>query len=172
MDIRQLLSSAHEIMMRERIEHALIGGLALGFHGVVRFTNDVDFLVMGEERIRLKQVFASHGFNIFFESLEVLQLTGEGNIDFLFANRPLSQSMLASAIEVPGLKIKCVSAEDLIGLKIQAYVNDSKRAFQDKADIQGLMQNNDGLDWTKIKQYADVFSRWEDIVSIRALVEK
>lgn len=170
MNIRQLLAHSHGIMVQAGIDHALIGGLALGFHGVQRFTNDVDYLVPGKNRGHLKQTFASHGFSVFFENAEVLQLSGDGSLDFLFANRPLSQAMLANATKVSDLDIKCLGVEDLIGLKIQAYVSDIKRELRDKADIQALIENNAELNWEKMKQYADIFSRWEDIEKIRRLL--
>ena len=76
--------------------------------------------------------------------------------------------MLKRAKTLPGLKIKCVSAEDLIGLKIQAYINDPNREPQDKADIIALIRNNRELNWSLIKQYADIFNEWPAIDAIRA----
>ena len=41
-------------------------------------------------------------------------------------------------------------AEDLIGLKIQAMFNDSRRRAREEADIQAMMERyGDELDWTE-----------------------
>jgi predicted nucleotidyltransferase len=69
------------------------------------------------------------------------------------------------------LDIKCVKAEDLIGLKIQAYVNDPKRELQDKADIAALIDRSRDLDWERIKEYADLFSEWPTLERLRRLYD-
>ncbi len=85
----------------------------------------------------------------------------------LLANRPLSQAMLTTAPADNDLNIPCVTAEDIIGLKIQAYKNDPQRRLRDQADIQALIEENQSLDWKKIKMYADLFDAWADIEAIR-----
>ena len=46
-----------------------------------------------------------------------------------------------------------------------------KRALRDKADIQALIEANEGLDWQAIKRYADMFDEWPEISRIRSLVK-
>jgi hypothetical protein len=75
--------------------------------------------------------------------------------------------MLRLAAPLTSVDIKCVSSEALIGLKIQAYVNNPKREFRDKADIQALIESNESLNWDEIKQYADLFQQWMVIAEIR-----
>ena len=58
--------------------------------------------------------------------------------------------------------------EDIIGLKIQAYKNNTHRELQDKADIQFLIESDDKLDWERIKSYADLFNEWEVINELKA----
>lgn len=171
MNIKDLLTHSHALMAGAGIRHALIGGLALGARGVQRFTNDVDWLVHGEDRLAAKQTFLARGFTIHAEHAEVCHLVGPGNVDLLFANRPLSQKMIADAKPVPGFTCKCLGAEAIIGLKIQAYVNAPKRALRDKADIQALIEANPKLDWIEIRTYADVFGEWPEVDRIRRLVE-
>lgn len=64
-----------------------------------------------------------------------------------------------------------MSAEDLIGLKIQAYKNDPKRELQDKADIQALIEKNN-LDWNQVEFYANQFHEWPVLLEIRKRVGK
>ena len=101
-----------------------------------------------------------------FESNEVLQFTGPGFLDVLLANRPISQEMLTKAGHDSNLDIHILRAEDLIGLKIQAYKNDPSRELQDKADIQNLLKLQH-LDIKIIKKYADLFDEWSAIEKIQ-----
>ena len=48
-----------------------------------------------------------------------------------------------------------LAAEDLIALKIQAYVNEPRRALQDQVDIARLIEKHPGLNWEQIKVYAE-----------------
>ena len=57
--------------------------------------------------------------------------------------------------------------EDIIDLKIQAYSNNRKRAFQDKVDIEALIEKYDKLDWDRIKFYTDQFGEWGVIEKIK-----
>lgn len=75
--------------------------------------------------------------------------------------------MLEHANEGGPEGVRFVSKEALIGLKIQAYKNNPKREFQDKANIQFLIDSGDNLDWKIIKSYADLFNEWESINAIK-----
>ena len=56
MNIIDNLNKIHDLIVDGGVDVALIGGLALGAHGVQRFTNDIDFLVDGADRLKLKQL--------------------------------------------------------------------------------------------------------------------
>lgn len=161
------LKSAQKALDAAGIDYALIGGMALGGRGVHRTTLDVDLLIDGEKRDQAKTVLESVGFQLRTETEEVLHYAGIGKLDLLLANRKPTKEMLQRAQVLPKLKIKSVSAEDLIALKIQAYTNDPDREPQDKADIIALIRNNQNLDWDQIKQYAEIFDEWPVIEAIR-----
>jgi hypothetical protein len=150
------------------VSYALIGGMALSGHGVHRTTMDVDLLVDGGKRDIAKTALTEKGFQLVVETEEVLHFSGVGKLDLLLANRAPTQRMLERAETLPRLKIRCVRTEDLIGLKIQAYVNDRDREPQDKADIIALIRSNRELDWGLIKQYADTFNEWPTIDAVRS----
>lgn len=167
MNLRATLKLAHEILNQEKIEHALIGGLALACYGSTRATVDLDLLIHEEHKEKVKSLFKQHGFNLINESAEVLQFSGIGYVDILLARRPVSQKILNEAKSGGPENIKFVKAEDLIGLKIQAYNNDPTRELQDKADIQFLFENVENLDLERIKSYADLFGQWNAINEIK-----
>ncbi len=170
MGLQQTLKRAHEVLGAAKIDHALIGGLGLAALGVHRATFDVDFLILGYQKEQLKKAMQSAGWKLTMETAEVLHFEGAGRVDFLLANRPLTQEMLSDA-KASGVGMKCVSAEGIIGLKIQAFKNDSNREFKDKADIQALIEIHSNLDWAKVKTYADLFGEWPFIESLKGKVD-
>jgi hypothetical protein len=166
MGLRETLYSTDQILTDAGVEHALIGGLALAMFGIHRATFDVDFLVNGGQKDSAAAALKQAGWLLQLETKEVLHFTGKGQVDLLLANRPLSLEMLATA-QVGTGGLKCVSPEGLIGLKIQAYKNDREREFQDKADIKSLIRNYPSMQWAKVKEFADLFSEWAFVDSLR-----
>ena len=167
MNLRATLKLAHSLLDQHNIPHALIGGLALACYGSTRATVDLDLLVREEHKDKVKALLLNNGFNLVYESEEVLQFSGIGYVDILLARRPISQKILLEANTNGPEGINFVKCEDLIGLKIQAYTNDPTRELQDKADIQFLIENVESMDWQRIKSYADLFNQWEVINEIK-----
>lgn len=167
MRLQDTLSMAANALAKANLKFAVIGGFALAAHGVVRATQDIDLLVDGNSKDLVKNVLTHCGFTVIFENQEVMHLSGAGQLDILFANRAHTQTMLTRARTINEFPAPVVIAEDLIGLKIQAYKNDPKREFRDKADIQCLLENKKDLDFQLIKKYADLFNEWAFIVELR-----
>jgi hypothetical protein len=162
-ELRDVLLLAHRLLEQAGADHALIGAMALGNLGVHRATMDVDLLVDGRRVEDAKTALQSGGFELLEEGPETLQFGGIGNLDILLARREASLEMLAQARPAPNLGVKCVTAEDIIGLKIQAYVNDSRRKLQDQADIVALIRTQPYLDWERIRRYAELFGEWDTV---------
>jgi len=170
MEIQDTLTLATTALTQANVSFALIGGFALAAHGVVRATQDIDLLVDGKKRDFAKTALVKVGFNAIFENAEVMHFSGKGQLDLLMANRESTLDMLQRARPIREFPVSVVAAEDLIGLKIQAYKNDSKREFQDKADIQALLEQNSNLDFTLIKKYADMFGEWAFVSELRSKI--
>lgn len=141
---------------------ALIGGLALAAHKVVRATQDVDFLVDAADSDRLHDALLNLGYRCIHRSEDAANyLRGSEGIDFLYAHRPASLRLLTEANERDtGMgRLRVVSAEGLIGFKLQAFVNDPKRT-QDIEDIRALLRANRGaLNMDEVKSYFVLFDR-------------
>lgn len=165
-DLRKTLLEASKVLKEAGISHALIGGFAMASYGLHRTTVNVDFLADGNSRELIKTVLINQGFELTHESTEVLQFSGPGLLDILLANRPLSQEMLKYAQKNSALGVYVIRAEDIIGLKIQAYKNDPSREFQDKADIQRLL-SLPKIDLSIVKKYAELFDEWPVIEKIQ-----
>jgi hypothetical protein len=109
---------------------ALIGGLALAAHKVVRATRDVDFLVDANDADRLHSMLLGLGYTCVHRSRDAANyLRGDEGLDLLYAHRPEARRLLAEAEpRDTGLgALHVVSAEGLIGFKLQGYVNDARR---------------------------------------------
>ena len=171
MELRKTLKLVHQILEDHDIHHILIGGLALVCHGSTRSTVDLDLLVLEEKKAQLKTLLEKTGFKIINETQEIIQFSGLGYVDILLARRPLSQKMLKAHHDNGPEGIPFAKAEDLIGLKIQAYKNDPSREHQDKADIQFLIENTEKLDWEKVKSYADLFDEWKVLNEIKKKIK-
>ncbi|MFZ5995796.1 MAG: nucleotidyltransferase [Thermodesulfobacteriota bacterium] len=83
-------------------------------------------------------------------------------MDFLHAFRSASRRMLERSEEKKifggRLTIRVLRPEDLVGLKVQAMVNDKSRWTNDLADIEGIMALHKAeLDWSIIEEYFALF---------------
>lgn len=167
MDIQNTLSLASTALKNEKIPFALIGGFALAAHGVVRATVDIDLLIDGSKKENARLCLLKAGFKLTFENAEVMHFSGAGQLDTLLANREATLEMIRRAKPINDFPVPVIAAEDIVGLKIQAYKNDPKREFQDKADIQSLLGKVENLDFDLIKKYADLFDEWAFICELR-----
>lgn len=145
-----------------RTRPALIGGLALAAHNVVRATQDVDFLADAADAQKIDTLLRGLGYRCLHRSEDAANyLRGDEGMDFLFAHRPAAAHLLGNAEErETGLgRLRVVSAEGLIGFKLQAFVNNPKRA-QDIEDIRALLRANRGtLSMDEVRKYFRLFKR-------------
>lgn len=114
---------------REDIEFLVIGGVAVGFHGFVRGTKDVD-IVPNPEPENLARLAAM---------LAALDAQIEGADEFKgeeLPDEPLWEKLSPTAIEaeIGGLPVKFASYESLVALKEQAG------RPQDLIDLQRLRE--------------------------------
>jgi len=145
-----------------RTPPALIGGLALAAHQVVRATRDVDFLVDADDAERLHALLLGLGYQCIHRSEDAANyLRGDEGLDLLYAHRPEARRLLATAQErETGMgRLRVISAEGLIGFKLQGFVNDASR-MRDLDDIRALLRANRGtLDMQEVRRYFALFDR-------------
>ena len=141
---------------------ALIGGLALAAHQVVRATRDVDFLVDADDAERLHALLLGLGYQSIHRSEDAANyLRGDEGLDLLYAHRPEARRLLATAQErETGMgRLRVISAEGLVGFKLQGFVNDASR-MRDLDDIRALLRANRGtLDMQEVRRYFALFDR-------------
>jgi hypothetical protein len=162
------------------VRYALIGGFALGLRGVQRATMDLDFILMLEDMGKAEVILTRFGYVRIFHSENVSHFESPdeewGRIDVLHAFRGPSLGMLQRAefISVDtDVRLRVVQIEDLVGLKVQAMVNDPSRAIGDWDDIRLLLQSAGGrrlaVDWELMEDYLRLFGWQEKISELKAI---
>ncbi len=141
---------------------ALIGGLALASHKVVRATQDVDLLIEAEKADEIDAELVRLGYGCLHRSADAANYArGDERVDFLYASRPIARRLLTGAVELKTAlgELRAVSAEGLIGFKLQGLVNDARRT-QDLEDIRALLRANRAtLDMEEVRAYFCLFDR-------------
>jgi hypothetical protein len=147
-----------------KTEPALIGGLALAAHDVVRATRDVDFLVDADDARVVHEALIGLGYERVHQSEDAANyVRGDEALDLLYAHRPTARRLLerADTNETAMGRLRVVSAEGLIGFKLQALVNAPERG-RDRDDILELLRAGRGkLDMQEVRSYFDLFDRGE-----------
>jgi hypothetical protein len=141
---------------------ALIGGLALAPYKVVRATQDVDLLTDSSRAGPSHAALLALGYLCLHRSEDAGNYQREDErVDLIYAHRPAALRLLAAArpLQTPFGKLHVVSAEGLIGLKLQAFVNNPRRT-QDLEDIRALLAaNREALDMKEIREYFRLFGK-------------
>jgi len=141
---------------------ALIGGLALASYKVVRATQDVDFLADSGSADAIEAELMKLGYRRLHRDADAANYArGDERLDLIYAHRPIARRLLADAraLDTSLGSLRVISAEGLIGFKLQAFVNDAQRT-QDMEDIRALLRANRGtLDISQIREYFRLFER-------------
>jgi len=171
MNFRKVFEFLVEDLSHEKIDFAVMGGLALQSAGIVRATRDIDLVVLSVHAPKIKKILRAKGYKLLHESEDILNFESEdrelGRVDFLLAHRKYTKEMLNRAqakILFEGIKIKVLRNEDIIGLKVQASSNDPSRYLQDMADIKALLQLHcASLDTDALREYFKLFNREDEL---------
>jgi len=166
MDFKLVLADLLTRFKEYKVCYALIGGFALGAHGVVRATVDIDFLVSRDDMASVGVIMHELGYECIHQTENVSQFISPlkifGEVDFLHAFREISVGMIKRAEEKmmfnETLAVRILKVEDLIGLKVQAMANDERRKAIDLADIEALVAlHKTSLNWNTVEEYFSLF---------------
>lgn len=144
------------------VQSALVGGLALSSHKVIRATQDIDLLVDQSASGNVDEELLRLGYERLYRTSDVANYQRQDErVDFLFASRPIARRLLSQATELSTSlgNIRVISGEGLIGFKLQGVVNDPRRT-QDLEDIKALLRaNRDTLNLNEVREYFKLFER-------------
>lgn len=145
-------------------QFALIGGLALASHNVVRGTQDVDLLVDADRADDIHAAMVGLGYSCLHRSADAGNYSRKDErVDFLYASRPIARRLLVSAkgVKTSFGDLRVISKEGLIGFKLQGWVNDARRT-RDMEDIRALLRaNRSTVDMKEVREYFQLFDRME-----------
>ena len=131
--------------------YAVVGGIAMAFHGRPRFTRDVDILLHPDDLSLVRMAFDRLGYretaepwtfrNTNLTLHRFLKVHGEDEmmVDVLLANSPEHLKVIADAISAPAEAgaVRVATKADLIALK------QTRNSDQDRVDIKGLEDDTD-----------------------------
>lgn len=176
MDFDKVLNLIIKEFDKEKIRYAIIGGFAMGILGIMRSTMDLDFLVNYEDLSRIEKIMIKHGYKCVFKTQNVSQYVSGlkifGEIDFIHAFRVISLGMLKRAKKARVLEgrieVNVLNPEDIIGLKLQAAVNNKMRKNREYADIEEIISHYQGnLNWNLIKEFFLLFNKSKEYHKLR-----
>ena len=156
------LRETDRFLRAANIDYALIGGVAVNLHGVLRATADLDVLLRAEDADAAHDAFVEHGYTPIDRREDIASyVRGGERLDVLFARRPISRTLLANAAEyeIGALRLRAISVEGLIGLKVQALTDDPRR-LKDLNDLVELFKvHRKRMDLDEIRTYFRLFDR-------------
>jgi len=161
-------------LQRIGVQSALIGGLALSPHKVIRATQDIDLLIDQKDSGRVHDEVSRLGYQCLHRSADVANYQRQDErLDFLYASRPIALKLLEGATELNTSlgNVRVISGEGLIGFKLQGFANDPRRT-QDLEDIKALLRaNRDTLNMNEVREYFRLFGRESLLDEFLASVE-
>lgn len=161
-NLAEQIREALSMFARNSTEPALIGGLAVVAHQVVRATQDVDFLLEAEAADRVHDALLVLGYQCLYRSEDAANyVRATQGLDLLYAHRPLARRLLAQASQrdTPMGRLRVISVEGLIGFKLQGFVNDATRT-RDLEDIRALLKTHrTSLDMDELREYFALFNK-------------
>jgi hypothetical protein len=163
-NLAEQIREALSMFARNGTKPALIGGLAVVAHQVVRATKEVEFLLEAEAADKVHEALLDLGYQCLYRSEDAANYVrmAEG-LDVLYAHRPLARRLLSQASErdTPMGRMRIISVEGLIGFKLQGFVNDATRT-RDLEDIRALVKiHRDSLNMDELREYFALFNRLE-----------
>lgn len=156
------LTDLAEMLGKIDVPYALVGGLALTPHHVVRATQDVDLLVDIDHADRIEAELLSAGYKRLYRSTDVANyVRDDQRVDMLYASRPIARRLLITAKVFSSSlgDFPVVGLEGLIAFKLQGFVNDPRRT-QDIEDIRALLKaNRQSVKMEEVAEYFRLFDR-------------
>lgn len=143
----ELGRSLHDRFESAGIPLMLAGGWAVGHYGHSRYTRDIDWVCSREHEQRAKEVMASLGFVIEFESMATrFRHPSDPSvvpIDLIWVNSASFEKMGRTRERTTERKdIPVIDFEALLAMKINALKDGETRDHRDLLDLRKLLRYN------------------------------
>lgn len=178
MDFQLVTSTVLKEFNDKNIAYAVIGGFALGLWNVTRSTVDIDFLVLTDDLTKAESILNHFSYKRTFKSENAAQYVSDlapyGHIDVLIAFREVSKGMLERRVSketAAGIQTFTLEPEDLIGLKLQAMINNQEREDHEVNDMHLLLdackKKQVSVDWELLEDHFALFSKLDLLEELR-----
>jgi hypothetical protein len=150
--VHDTLRKLAERLSKEKIEYAVIGGMALALHGFVRPTQDIDLLMTAEGLDRFHEQMVGRGYipafpgarkhfrdgetGVPIEIITTGEYPGDGKPKPVAFPDPSEASIEVGQYRVAGI-------EKLIEMKLASAISAEHRRLRDMADVQQLIETLD-----------------------------
>lgn len=174
--LRQLEEALQALRVCEQ-QPALIGGLAVVAHKVIRATTDVDLLVAAEDAGRVHDAVTALGYECIYRSADAANYRrGDERLDFLYSypHRPSAELLRGAKVHHLPLvgDVKVISPEGLIGFKVGGYLDRKEVRTRDLEDIREILRLHRGnLDMVEVKRYFDLYPKEGAVLFQQLLAE-
>jgi hypothetical protein len=129
------------------IPYAVIGGFALQAYGIVRATQDIDFIIPAKHQDDTVAVLTELGFSTLHRSAGYSNHVRPGavpvaRVDCVYVKGPTAQELMGAAkktLRLGAAALPVVAPAHLVALKVFAFKCNPDRRLQELADIRRLM---------------------------------
>jgi len=146
MQFTKVLTTFAGFFEREGIRWAIAGGVAVGAWGYERGTQDMDFVISGEDREKVTAFAESIGYETIHASESFSNhehpMEAFGRVDAIYVNGRTAEDMFAAATTrtaVGDVIAPVISAEHIAMMKAFAIKTDPDRRYRDGRDIEFLL---------------------------------
>ena len=147
MDFGSVLEKLDTFLAEKSYRFALVGGITLAAHGIVRTTLDLDLAVEARAQDELVAFMEASGYTSLHRSAgfsnHLHSDSAYGRVDFVYVRGDTAEALFEQAhlLEGPrGKNVRVASPEHLLAMKVAAMKSDPARAFQELADIRALLR--------------------------------
>jgi len=137
--MQSIFTSIINVLNENKIEHVLVGGLAVNYYGFSRVTQDMDFMMVVPDTNKIVAIMKNAGFTSYSVQPLVMFFKNPNDpirVDFLRIDPETFSQIMQSAIstEILGCPIKIPSLSNLLAMKLHS-LNQSPVRGKDFEDI-------------------------------------
>src|SRR5260221_547530 len=147
-DVHQTMRRVTSRLDEEHIPYALIGGMAIGLHGYVRVTKDVDLLTTSDGLNRIHERLVGRGYVVAFPGARkrlrdpqtgiLIDLITSGEYPGDGREKPVRFPDPSDSVELGGYRV--LSLPRIIESKIVTGTTVDYRQLQDLGDVQAIIR--------------------------------
>jgi len=159
MQFDMVVRTVTELLEREAIEYAIIGGLAVQAWGFSRFTQDADIVVRMSAKQRVLALVESIGYETFHVaegySNHEHPDADFGRLDFMYVDDATADKLFSRAVVrrvIGDIEAPVPRPEHIIAMKVLAIKNAPRRVWGEMKDIQHLLKVPD-IDRDEVREY-------------------